>query len=347
MAKIRVYELAKKLNMTNKALLTKLKAMNIEAKSHMSSLEDDTEARVRENMFGQKNKQADTRVKSSVIRRRKPKKNETSNRASDIRSTEIKDKAEAMDESPASSETSTIPEIKNSKPEVSHEQPSDSEEKIDARQKSSQGKKTGEMSLKRSESKPKKKLRRAKSEPAKVILRPEQPVKIIQDVQKNVPEVKPEVKKDFRAEDAPMVEKAQENLKEGKMEQPTKDADTGKTPEAKHEPAEKALEKEPQSKQEETALEAKKVHEEVLTPEVNPAEKSMDLSELQSDPLGDSAGDSAGDSSGQSTTESATEPKDRKRKKKKPQKRSEPAKIIKMAVPIPKPVKTVAQKGSG
>ena len=73
MAKIRVYELAKKLNMTNKALLTKLKAMNIEVKSHMSSLEGETESQVRKSLFGQKTKQADTRVKPSVIRRRKPK----------------------------------------------------------------------------------------------------------------------------------------------------------------------------------------------------------------------------------------------------------------------------------
>lgn len=36
MAKIRVHELAKELNLTNKAILTKLKAMNIEVKSHMA-----------------------------------------------------------------------------------------------------------------------------------------------------------------------------------------------------------------------------------------------------------------------------------------------------------------------
>ncbi len=74
MAKIRVYELAKKLNLTNKALLTKLEAMNIEVKSHMSSLEDETVIQIRENLFGKKNKLSDTRVRSSVIRRRKVKK---------------------------------------------------------------------------------------------------------------------------------------------------------------------------------------------------------------------------------------------------------------------------------
>ncbi len=77
MAKIRVYELAKKLNLTNRALLTKLKALDIEVKSHMSSLEDEDVSKVKASMFGQKNKRAETRVKPSVIRRRKPMKKET------------------------------------------------------------------------------------------------------------------------------------------------------------------------------------------------------------------------------------------------------------------------------
>ncbi|MEA2061205.1 MAG: translation initiation factor IF-2 [Thermodesulfobacteriota bacterium] len=80
MAKIRVYELAKKLNMTNKALLTKLKAMNIEVKSHMSSLENDTVQEVKEGLFGSKKKETDIRVKTSVIRRRKTKARDTSDR---------------------------------------------------------------------------------------------------------------------------------------------------------------------------------------------------------------------------------------------------------------------------
>ena len=37
MAKVRVYELAKDLNMTNKALLNKMKELKIEVKSHMRS----------------------------------------------------------------------------------------------------------------------------------------------------------------------------------------------------------------------------------------------------------------------------------------------------------------------
>ena len=40
MTKLRVHELAKELNKTNKEILDILKGKNIEVKSHMSSLED-------------------------------------------------------------------------------------------------------------------------------------------------------------------------------------------------------------------------------------------------------------------------------------------------------------------
>lgn len=78
MAKIRVYELAKKLNMTNRALLLKLEAMNIEVKSHMSSLEDETVAQIKEALFGKKDRNSDKRVRPSVIRRRKKSKKKRS-----------------------------------------------------------------------------------------------------------------------------------------------------------------------------------------------------------------------------------------------------------------------------
>ncbi|MBF0228018.1 MAG: translation initiation factor IF-2 [Desulfamplus sp.] len=76
MAKIRVHELAKELNLTNKAILTKLKAMSIEVKSHMSSLEDETVEYIRLNIFGNKQKDNSAKPSTSVIRRRKTNKNE-------------------------------------------------------------------------------------------------------------------------------------------------------------------------------------------------------------------------------------------------------------------------------
>ncbi len=72
MAKIRVYELARDLNMTNKVLLEKVRGMDIQAKSHMSSLDDDTVAKIKKNILGISAKEIEeTRIKPTIIRRRK------------------------------------------------------------------------------------------------------------------------------------------------------------------------------------------------------------------------------------------------------------------------------------
>lgn len=75
MAKIRVYELAKDLNMTNKALLEKIQDLNIEAKSHMSSLEDDDAQQIKDSLFKKEGTGPgnEVRVKATVIRRRRKK----------------------------------------------------------------------------------------------------------------------------------------------------------------------------------------------------------------------------------------------------------------------------------
>lgn len=74
MAKVRVHELARDLNMTNKLLLEKLNDMDIEVKSHMSSLDDDVIAKVKESLFGTKKETIEeTRIKPTVIRRRRKK----------------------------------------------------------------------------------------------------------------------------------------------------------------------------------------------------------------------------------------------------------------------------------
>ncbi len=73
MAKIRVYELARTLNMNNKELLQKLEEMEIEVKSHMSSLDEQTVELIKTNLLGRKPAETveETRVKPTVIRRRK------------------------------------------------------------------------------------------------------------------------------------------------------------------------------------------------------------------------------------------------------------------------------------
>ena len=72
MANMRVYELARDLNLTNKNLLEKLDEMDIAVKSHMSSLDEDTIATIKSQLFGKKAETIEeTRVKPTVIRRRK------------------------------------------------------------------------------------------------------------------------------------------------------------------------------------------------------------------------------------------------------------------------------------
>ncbi len=72
MAKIRVYELARELNMKNKALLEKLSEMHIAVRSHMSSLDDDVVDRIKAKLLG-KDAVEEKRVKPTVIRRRSKK----------------------------------------------------------------------------------------------------------------------------------------------------------------------------------------------------------------------------------------------------------------------------------
>ncbi len=72
MAKIRVYELARDLNMTNKVLIDKMSQAGIAVKSHMSSLDDDAVAQVKEALLGKKAERVEeTRIKPTVIRRRR------------------------------------------------------------------------------------------------------------------------------------------------------------------------------------------------------------------------------------------------------------------------------------
>ena len=76
MAKIRVYELARDLNLTNKMLLGKLEDMDISVKSHMSSLDDEAVARIKTTIFGTTKKEEtveETRIRPTVIRRRRKK----------------------------------------------------------------------------------------------------------------------------------------------------------------------------------------------------------------------------------------------------------------------------------
>jgi translation initiation factor IF-2 len=72
MAKIRVYELARALNMDNKTLLDKLNEMDITVQSHMSSLEEETVEKIKSGLLGKKvSSMEEVRINPGLIRRRK------------------------------------------------------------------------------------------------------------------------------------------------------------------------------------------------------------------------------------------------------------------------------------
>src|SRR5262252_4991024 len=69
--KVRVYEMAKDVGLSNKDLVDKIRALGIEVKNHMSALEPDDVARVRRAL--DKERQEHTvveRIQPTVIRRR-------------------------------------------------------------------------------------------------------------------------------------------------------------------------------------------------------------------------------------------------------------------------------------
>ncbi|MFH1075351.1 MAG: translation initiation factor IF-2 [Pseudomonadota bacterium] len=74
MAKARVYEVARELALSNKDLFEKLGELNISVKNHMSVLEENEIAKLKQSLFAKKGNEAsleEKRVKTTVIRRRK------------------------------------------------------------------------------------------------------------------------------------------------------------------------------------------------------------------------------------------------------------------------------------
>ncbi len=132
MAKIRVYELARDLNMKNKVLLDKVKEMDITVASHMSSLDEETVAKIKENIFGKKAVSVEMiRVRPTVIRRRRKKIEEKPVQIETVQEAEeIPEKETVSEEAPA---VETHADASAATEEAPQETPSvmEVEEKID------------------------------------------------------------------------------------------------------------------------------------------------------------------------------------------------------------------------
>ncbi len=126
MAKTRVYELARDLNLTNKILLSKLNDLDISAKSHMSALDDDTVARLRQQLFGKKEETIEeTRIKPTVIRRRKKKVTVEAAPEPTPEPQELDAAEKPAEEAPQAVEDQTAEEIKPVEAEAAQAQPAD------------------------------------------------------------------------------------------------------------------------------------------------------------------------------------------------------------------------------
>ncbi|MEW6670402.1 MAG: translation initiation factor IF-2 [Thermodesulfobacteriota bacterium] len=149
MAKIRVYELARDLNMENKALLEKLVEMKVDVKSHMSSLDDEIIDQVKDFVIGKKKETVvETRVKPTVIRRRvkqvtvktAPPEEPVSEAAEPAEADTVADQGEAIpvQEAPAAAEAQEIqaeaqaapPAVAPVEPEAKIEEPAPVDEAI-------------------------------------------------------------------------------------------------------------------------------------------------------------------------------------------------------------------------
>ena len=61
MGKMKVYDLAKELDLTSKEILEKAKKLGINAKSHLSSLEDDDVEKLKKSFLDKKDNKKDNR----------------------------------------------------------------------------------------------------------------------------------------------------------------------------------------------------------------------------------------------------------------------------------------------
>lgn len=214
MEKIRIYELARDLNMENKILLEKIGEMDIPVKSHMSSLDDETVAIIKAGLLGIKLHEIEvTRIKPTIIRKRKKV----------VKKEAVHDEAASAPETHAEEPVETAPKEKESLKEIPIEK--DLPEKISEAEELSQKKEhrpEQPIEIKKppvlKKPKPKKVLKKRKKEtPAKIIKLPVTP-------KKTTPVEKPKKK----VEEAVLPEKPAVELKTVPEEIPEKDIKKGK-----------------------------------------------------------------------------------------------------------------------
>jgi translation initiation factor IF-2 len=128
MAKIRVYEFARDLNMTNRELLDKIRDLDIEVNSHMSSLDEEVVAKVKTALFGERDDQLEEkRVRPTVIRRRKIATPQETTVQESVEESAQESVEESVEEPPKEEEVELAPPVEPESPP-----PVDAEESVPA-----------------------------------------------------------------------------------------------------------------------------------------------------------------------------------------------------------------------
>ena len=313
MAKVRVYELAKDLNMTNRALLNKMKELKIEVKSHMSSLEDSDVLAIRNSVSGKTKQNTDVKVKPSVIRRRKSRRDKGGQSA--VSESEFEKESSDSNQAPAPETTEDTPvsaqksvlaqkEDKAASAESQgheQEQLSASDEKtVDSAAEPEDNQQEKAATTENSDAEPPKakKMKKKASEPAKII-RPA----VVE---------KPEEKQPKTA-----------NMKDPEPVEPTT-KDTASKPE----------EKTPETKESTDAVTPETQADENQEPAVSANDSEKTEPATQSEPEDQPGKDESPESDTTETEDDQAAQEDKKSKKSKKKKKSTPAKIVRVADPI-------------
>ena len=183
MGKIRIYELARELNMTNKDLLKKIEELDIPVKSHMSSVDDEAVAAIKAKLRGKKQEKVEEkRIKPTVIRRRRIKVVEKPVVAeSPAEETEVEEALAAEGHPPASEESDAAAAVEETAAEAANPEASAEPEPEGPLQTEA----TAEAVTESAEPEPKKEkeaapLKKAKSAKPGKKIKKETPAKIIQ-----------------------------------------------------------------------------------------------------------------------------------------------------------------------
>jgi translation initiation factor IF-2 len=201
MAKIRIYELARDLNMDNKELLEKLNEMKVSVKSHMSSIDEKTAEKLIASVREVKKDSSveETRVTTTVIRRRRKAEQEKPVKEVQVKNEEKEKTAEARKEKKeAVSEFVEIVEIVENKAPAERIVEDKKEEPKEDKEASEEVKDKKEEQQSEEKPKPKKRKRRRKKKkdiPAKIIKLPDFPLENI--AKTNADKKNQEIKKDI------------------------------------------------------------------------------------------------------------------------------------------------------